>query len=69
MSNLNTVDFHMHFISSDKLIGGHVLDLSFNDIKIDVSTKSDFKLILPTNKEFILSDINNDREVIKKVEE
>lgn len=69
MSNLNTVDFHMHFISSDKLIGGHVLDLSFNDIKIDVSTKSNFKLVLSTNKDFVLSDIKNDKEVIKKVEE
>ena len=27
MSNLNTTDFHMHFISRDKTKGGHVLDL------------------------------------------
>lgn len=69
MNNLNTVDFHMHFISKDKLIGGHVLDLSFDDINIDISVKSNFKLILPTNNDFVLSDVNNDKDVIKKVEE
>lgn len=69
MSNLNTTDFHMHFISKDRLIGGHVLDLIFNDLNIDVSIKNEFKLILSSNSEFINYDIDGNSEKIKKVEE
>ena len=69
MNNLNTTDFHMHFISSDKKIGGHILDLSFDNLNIDISVKSEFKLILPINNEFINYDIDGNSEKIKKVEE
>ena len=69
MSNLNTTDFHMHFVSFDKKIGGHILDLSFNDLNIDVSIKTEFKLILPSTSEFINYDIDGNKERIKKVEE
>ena len=69
MSNLNTTDFHMHFISKNKLVGGHILDLSFENLNIDVSIKSEFKLILSSNNEFINYDIKNNSEKIKKVEE
>lgn len=69
MSNLNTTDFHMHFVSCDKKIGGHILDLSFNNLNIDVSIKTEFKLILPETSEFINYDIDGNSEKIKKVEE
>lgn len=69
MSDLNTTDYHMHFISSDKTIGGHILDLSFDELNIDISVKSEFKLILSNNSDFINYDIDGNKEKIKKVEE
>ena len=69
MDKLNTIDYHMHFISSDKKIGGHVLDLSFDEITIEVSIKNEFKLILNENKDFVLSNLECDKDKIKTVEE
>ena len=69
MSNLNTTDFHMHFISKNKKIGGHVLDLSFNDLNIDMSIKTEFKLILSSDSEFINYNIDGNIDRLKKVEE
>lgn len=69
MSNLNTTDFHMHFISKNKKIGGHVLDLSFNDLNIDMSIKTEFKLILSSDADFINYNIDGNSDRLKKVEE
>lgn len=69
MDKLNTTDFHMHFISKNKLFGGHILDLSFDDLTVEVSIKSEFKLILSKSDEFVKKEINSSKELIKKVEE
>jgi acetolactate decarboxylase len=69
MKDLNTIDFHMHFISSDKIYGGHVLDLSFDNLNIGISVKNEFKLILDNKQEFIEKDLSANIEKIKKVEE
>lgn len=69
LSNINTVDYHMHFIDELKTCGGHVLDLSFKDISIKVSIKNELKLILPKEEDFNNYSFNNDLDAIKKVEE
>lgn len=69
MNNLNTTDYHMHFISSDFKYGGHVLDVSFDNIEIEVSVKNKYELILPTSNEFNNTNFSLDSEIIKKIEE
>ena len=69
MKDLNTTDLHMHFISNDKLLGGHVLDLSFDALDIEVSVKNSFKLILSSDSEFNNMNLDTNNEIIKKVEE
>ena len=69
LSNINTIDYHMHFISSDKRFGGHLLDVSFKNIKVELSIKSELKLILPNNISFNNENFDVKSDVIKKVEE
>ena len=69
MKDLNTTDFHMHFISSNKLYGGHVLDFEFDNLDVSVSVDSELKLILPNTKEFNNRNFSVDKDVIKKIEE
>lgn len=69
MNNLNTTDYHMHFIDSKKEVGGHVLDVSFDNIEIEVSVKNKYELILPTSNEFNNTNYSLDKKIIKKIEE
>lgn len=69
LKELNTTDLHMHFLSKDLSCGGHVLDLSFNELTIETSIKSDFNLILPNNDKFNNHNVVVNNTIIKKVEE
>ena len=69
MNNLNTTDYHMHFIDSKFKVGGHVLDVSFTELEIEVSVKEKYELILPNSNEFNETNYLVDKEVIKKIEE
>ena len=69
IKDLNTIDFHMHFIDIDKSVGGHILDLAFDNIDIDISLKNEFGLILSKDDAYINSDFKASNDKIKKVEE
>jgi acetolactate decarboxylase len=69
MNNINTTDYHMHFISSDLSKGGHVLDLDISNLDVLISIKNSLELKLPENIEFNSYDFNVKNDIIKKVEE
>ena len=69
MSDLNTTDCHMHFLSDDRKCGGHVLDLEFDNLNLELSIKKEFKLILPNNDKFNNYNVVINKNVMKKVEE
>ena len=69
MKDLNTTDYHMHFIDSNKKVGGHVLDLSFDKLDIEISLKNEFELILSKDKDYLNRDFNKSNDKIKIVEE
>ncbi|TAM34214.1 acetolactate decarboxylase [bacterium] len=49
--------YHMHFISEDKLKGGHVLDFKTGGVKAELDETNDFYLSLPDNPEFLDLDL------------
>ena len=69
MNNINTTDYHLHFIDMDKYVGGHVLDISFEEIEVLISIKKEFSLVLPNTTDFNTKDFLIDKELVKKVEE
>lgn len=69
MKELNTSDLHMHFISKDRTYGGHVLELEFKGLDIEISVKRKLDLILPNNEKFNNHNVTVAGAVVKKVED
>jgi acetolactate decarboxylase len=69
VQGVNVADYHMHFISSDKAQGGHVLGFKLKDGTVEVDQLSDFRLLLPQDQEFMAADLSSGGdEAIHKVE-
>jgi alpha-acetolactate decarboxylase len=69
MEDLNAVGWHFHFISDDRKAGGHVLDLSADEIDVSMDRTDNFSMVLPDNDMFNNFDLTVDQsEDIKKVE-
>lgn len=68
-SGINVPGYHLHFISDDKTFGGHVLDLSFENCKVEILPLYNFKMMLPESSEFGEADLKKNRtEELNKVE-
>ncbi|MFA6130061.1 MAG: acetolactate decarboxylase [Candidatus Omnitrophota bacterium] len=56
--NFSVGGYHLHFISQDRLSGGHLLDFQASNLKIEIDETADFYLSLPTNEEFLNLNLN-----------
>ena len=69
MSSLNTTGWHFHFISEDKKIGGHVLDVSVERARFELDKIDAFRMVLPKTDAFNALDFSRDlKEDIRKAE-
>ena len=70
MSSLNSVGWHFHFISSDKKIGGHVLDLNLKSGEAQLDKTDSLKMDSPKKKNFHALNFKQDmNEDIRKAEQ
>ena len=70
MSSLNSVGWHFHFISDDKKIGGHVLDLNLKSGEALFDKTDNFKMDLPKKNNFHELNFKQDmKEDIRKAEQ
>ena len=69
MSAFNATGWHLHFISSDKSKGGHVLGVNIADAALNMCSIDAFEVHLPRNKMFSGLDLTVDQsEDIERVE-
>jgi acetolactate decarboxylase len=47
MDGVNVPDYHLHFISTDKKAGGHVMDCSAKDANVEIAVISNLSLRFP----------------------
>jgi acetolactate decarboxylase len=52
--------YHLHFVSTDRSIGGHVLDLAGRGLRVDLDVERDVHVAMPTTKEFLDADLAAD---------
>jgi acetolactate decarboxylase len=52
MKGLNVPGYHFHFLSDDKKVGGHVLDLLGSNFEIEIDYMADFEMHIPDNEAF-----------------
>lgn len=69
MNDINAVGWHFHFVSDDRTTGGHVLDLSADELDVSIDRTDFFSMALPDNEMFNNLDLTIDQsDDIKKVE-
>ncbi len=66
---LNIPGYHLHFLSKDKQHGGHVLDISGENLKMELSEQTNLKVALPESAAFLQADLSADpTEALDKAE-
>lgn len=69
INGINVPGYHLHFISKDRTIGGHLLDCKVSQAQVGVDVTDDFTLDLPKNQAFSQSDLARDQtSEVQKVE-
>jgi len=58
---VNVTGFHLHFLTTDRTGGGHVLAFQITNATLEIGYISDFKLVLPTKGDFLGGDFTVDR--------
>ena len=67
---INVPGYHFHFLSKDKTLGGHVLDLQMEQAKIQVEKGREFSMEFPESEEFLKFHYEADaKDAIRKVEQ
>jgi acetolactate decarboxylase len=69
ISGVNVPGYHMHFLTANRLAGGHLLDFNLKDAIIKVDNLYKFKMDLPKNDEFNLANLSGNHQAsLGKVE-
>lgn len=57
---ITVAGLHLHFLSEDRSIGGHVLDVSLRQGRLRVSAFADLHLRLPRDGQFLTTELTHD---------
>lgn len=58
IDGINLPGYHLHFISDDRTMGGHLLDCNIDDASIAIDTLCEFQMLLPQNEHFAQTDLS-----------
>jgi acetolactate decarboxylase len=70
VDGLNVAGYHLHFLTSDLKAGGHVLELTTDDVTATLDYSTDFLMILPEmGSDFYRLDFSGDTsQAVNEVE-
>jgi acetolactate decarboxylase len=69
VEGMNVAGYHFHFLSKDKTLGGHVLDLQAEGARIQIDKTRGFSVELPENEEFLkFRFVTDAKAAIQKIE-
>lgn len=69
VEGINVPGYHFHFLSKDKILGGHVLDLQVEESRIQIAKHHGFSMELPQSEAFLKFLYEADsKEAIQKIE-
>ena len=63
---LSVADYHLHYISDDRLFGGHSMDFELTSGTLTIEAYANFTLRLPQTESYLtaeLDDINADEAI------
>ncbi|MCL6449529.1 MAG: acetolactate decarboxylase [Armatimonadetes bacterium] len=69
VEGLNVPGYHLHFVAEDRRQGGHLLECSFQEGKVQMDQTREFYLTLLAGSDFAVADLTTGRaEELKKAE-
>ena len=69
VKGINVPGYHLHFISEDRKIGGHLLECRVRNVRIGIDYTSEFHLTLPESAEFYKGYLEGEKgQELEKVE-
>ncbi len=60
MQGISVAGYHLHFLTSDNQLGGHVTNYRVLNALVEVATMSDIEIALPRSKAFAQANLNPD---------
>jgi acetolactate decarboxylase len=62
VEGINVVGYHFHFITADRLAGGHLLELQAEGLTVEVDYTPGFEMLLPQTDDFYQLDLAGSRQ-------
>ena len=59
-SSLNIAGYHFHFLSHDRTKGGHLLECTGKNLRVQIERLTEYHLSLPESEEFLRADLTKD---------
>ena len=59
---VNVPGYHFHFISEDRRLGGHVLDMEAGPLEVGIHVESELHIAIPETEEFLTADLSGDHQ-------
>jgi acetolactate decarboxylase len=60
MKTLNVPGYHLHFLSADHQSGGHLLECSGANLRLQIQREGDYRIALPETEDFVKADLRRD---------
>jgi acetolactate decarboxylase len=54
--------YHFHFISEDRALGGHLLEMEAGSLEVGVHIESALHVAIPETEEFLAADLSGDHQ-------
>jgi acetolactate decarboxylase len=58
--SLHVPGWHLHFVSQDRTVGGHLLDCRATGLRVEVQRIDDLRVALPETVDFLRADLRRD---------
>ncbi len=52
IGDINVTGFHLHFLSDDKKVGGHVMEFTGKNFKVDMDKLTSYRFVLPETDDY-----------------
>jgi acetolactate decarboxylase len=58
--SLNVPGYHLHFLSADRTMGGHMLQCRASNLRLQIQREGDYRIALPETEDFLNADLRRD---------
>ena len=59
VQGINVPGYHLHFITKDRIAGGHLLECEMRNLAAEIDYTTEFYMILPQDSEFYDADLTS----------